>query len=133
MQLSPKTRYAIRILYELDGTTEPLSAAHISERTGITLRTVEKISAVLRLHKVTTSVMGAGGGIKLQKSLSVISLGQLITFFDAGVEFGVCCGNKSNNCPNQSSCTNRKEWRAVSAKIQQELDAITLDTIIVSY
>ncbi len=133
MKLSTKTRYAIRILFELVEASKPISIANLSEKTGITLRTVENINAILRQNDITSSVMGAGGGILLQKKLKDISLGQMVTFFDEGVEFAVCCGDKANDCPNQKTCKTRAVWYEISAKIQNELDAISLETILLQY
>ena len=133
MKLSTNARYAIRVLFELAEVTKPISIANLSEKTGITLRTVENISTVLRTHAITSSIVGAGGGILLQTQLKDISLGQIVTFFDEGIDFAVCCGNKANDCPNQSTCKTRAVWQGVSAKIQAELDAIALDTILHQY
>ncbi len=133
MKLSTNTRYAIRVLFELVEATKPISIANLSEKTGITLRTVENISTALRNNAITTSVFGAGGGIVLHTPLKDISLGQMVKFFDEGVEFAVCCGDKANDCPNQSTCKTRAVWRDISNKIQAELDAISLDTILLQY
>ena len=133
MKLSSSTRYAIRILLELSGAGRPLSAAVISEKTGITPRAVENIHAVLRRCKITFGTVGAKGGIELIRPLAEISLGTLVQLFDNGVEFAVCCGDKSNDCPNQESCGIRAVWRDVSARIQRELDAVSLEDIVRGY
>lgn len=133
MKLSPATRYAIRILLELSGLADPVSTAWLAEKTGMTLRTVENTHAVLRREHITAGTVGAKGGIRLVTPLARISLGQLVTLFDDGVEFAVCCGDKSNECPNQNCCEIRGVWKSVSRTVQDQLDAVTLETIITRY
>lgn len=133
MKLSPNTRYAIRILFELQKGREPVSTAFLAEKTGMSLRTVENIHAVLRQNQITSGTVGAKGGIQLQVSLADISLGSLVRLFDDGVEFTVCCGEKSNECPNQNVCEMRSVWRSVSNKVQTELDAVSLESILQQY
>lgn len=133
MKLSPNTRYAIRVLFELNGLSEPISTAYLAEKTGMTLRTVENIHAVLRREHITAGTVGAKGGITLLAPLSSISLGKLVSLFDDGVEFAVCCGEKANECPNQSGCEIRNVWTSVSREVQRQLDAISLDAILRQY
>lgn len=133
MKLSPNTRYAVRILFELAELEKPVSTAFLAERTGMSLRTVENIHAALRKNRITEGTVGARGGLRLVRPLSAISLGALVEMFDDGVEFAVCCGDKSNDCPNQETCGTRAVWRAISAKIQAELDAVSLESILRQY
>ena len=130
MKLSAKTRYAVRILFELAAASAPLSIGDMSEKTGISPRTVEDICARLRYDGISTGIVGAGGGIRLKVPLEDISLGRLVDLFEGGVEFAVCCGDKANNCPNRHVCENRAVWRKLSAKIQAELDAMPLEFLL---
>ena len=133
MKLSAQTRYAIRILFELAGTRMPLPVAELSDRTGISLRTVENICAILRYDGISSGISGPGGGMLLQGDMSEISLGRLVDLFEDGVQFSVCCGDKANDCPNMDSCENRAIWRRVSAKVQAGLDDIPLSSLMLRY
>lgn len=133
MRFSPSTRYAIRVLFELNGLSEPVSTAYLAEKTGMAVRTVENIHATLRRAGITAGTMGAKGGIQLLVSLESITLGKLVSLFDNGVEFAVCCGDKSNDCPNQPECAIRSVWNDVSGEVQRHLDGISLHTILQRY
>lgn len=126
MKLSTNTRYAVRILFELTDAGRPLSISALSKKTGLSFRAVENVHAVLKRNGVTKGTVGAGGGITLRKSLAEISLGQLVSWFDSGVEFAVCCGEKGNDCPQQDNCMTRAAWLGVSDKIQSALDQVWL-------
>jgi len=130
MRLSAKTRYAVRILFELAVAAAPRSIGDLSEKTGISTRTVENICARLRYDGISTGIVGPAGGIRLEVPLRDISLGRLVDLFEDSVEFAVCCGDKANDCPNRHMCENRAVWRKVSAKIQAELDAIPLESLL---
>lgn len=133
MKLSTNTRYAIRILFELHIAKGPVSIAALSERTNIGIKAVENIHSTLRQSGLTASIIGAHGGIKLNKPLSAISLGKMIGLFDEGVRFVVCFGEKSNDCPRQNTCETRSVWRTISNRIQKELDTVSLEAILDQY
>lgn len=129
MVLSATARYAIRLLFELK-MDKPLSSAMLAEQIGIPAKTLEKIQAILKSHKLTESILGSKGGLKLLKPLSQISLGQIIELFDNGIGFAVCFGNKANDCPNHNSCSMIAAWHTVSTQIQKSLNNISLEHIL---
>lgn len=133
MRLSANTRYAIRVIFELAMAEGPVPIPALSEKAGIAQRTVENIHTILRQHDITASTIGAKGGIHLAVPLAEISLGRMVALFDDGVEFAVCFGNKSNDCPRQLVCDTRSVWGTVSKRIQQELDAVSLDSILTQF
>ena len=131
--MSPNTRYAIRVLFELSRLTRAVSSAYLAEKTGMTLRTVENIHAVLRREGITAGTVGAKGGITLLIPLRDISLGKLVSLFDNGVEFFSCCGDKANECPSRTECGIRNVWKTLSQNVQGHLDNISLDAILQQY
>ena len=133
MKLSSNTRYAVRILLELWDAKTPVSIAPLSDKTGIALRTIENVHTVLKLHGVTDATVGAKGGIRLERSLDEVSLGQLVEWFDEGIEISVCCGGKANECPRQISCQTRAVWHDVTERLRATLDAISIGEIFRNY
>ena len=133
MNLSTGTRYAIRILFELCEPGPPVPIALLSEQTGIALKTVEKIHTVLKQNGITDALAGPRGGIALLVPLAEISLGQMIALFDDGVRFGVCYGDKANECPNQKDCLISSAWGSISKMVQEGLNTISLWSILQEY
>lgn len=78
--LSSKTVYAVAALYELgSGPTEKLTKIRdIAEATGISRNFLEQILLELRKGGFLESVKGARGGYRLAKTLSNISLGEIM-------------------------------------------------------
>lgn len=130
MKLAPNTRYAVRLLFELDAAGVPLSISVLSRKTGLTPRVVENIHAILKRQGATVARVGAGGGIALKKPLEEISLGELVDWFEDGVEFRVCCGEKANECPQQDACETRLCWSGVSGRIRGMLHTVRLADIV---
>lgn len=133
MKLSTNTRYAVRIIFELQGASAPLSMSALADKTGLTLRAIENIQTVLKENGLTTATSGPGGGLRLAVPLERISLGTLVRLFDRGVELTVCCGEKSNECPNRGQCPNRAAWDDISAVLQEQLDNVSLERVYRKY
>jgi Rrf2 family protein len=133
MKLHTDVRYAIRIIFALSCAQSPLSICYLAEKTGIAPRAVELAHTCLKRHGITTSLVGAKGGIELAVAPEKISLGKLIEIFDNGVEFFICTGDRSNECPDMDACSMRSAWRSLSEKFQQELNSVTLDGVLRQY
>lgn len=132
MKLSARSRYAARILLELaqHKGTAPLSAATLSQRTGVSVQFVEQILKPLKQAGITSSVRGAAGGHRLSKSADRVSLGDIVRLMEGGICLTVCSGKNHGNCQKQESCRTRKAWERVSEALENELNAITLDSML---
>lgn len=130
MKLSPQIRYAARILFELAESQSPIPLAALSEKTGVSVKTAESVHSTLKAYGITDAIAGPRGGVFLTVELASLSLGRLVEIFDGGVAFTACCGNKANDCPNQSSCSLKTIWASVSATIQRHLDSLSLEGIL---
>ena len=133
MKLSARTRYAARILLELArGQDEkPMSAAVLSQHTGVSAQFVEQILKPLKQKGLTTSVRGASGGHKLARPADAITLGEVVRLMEGGIRLSVCCGEKADECPRKEICLIRGAWVNVSQTLEQELDSISLATLLV--
>ncbi len=132
MKLSARSRYAARILLELaqHKGSAPLSAATLSQRTGVSVQFVEQILKPLKQAGITASVRGAAGGHRLSKATNRVSLGDIVRLMEGGICLTVCCGKTHAHCQRQDSCLTRKAWERVSEALERELNAITLDVLL---
>lgn len=132
MKLSARSRYAARILLELArhkaGT--PMSAAILSQHTGVSVQFVEQILKPLKQKGLTKSVRGASGGHRLAKQPDDITLGEVVRLMEGGIQLTVCCGDKAGECPRKDGCLTRKAWVQVSRTLERELDSITLSNLL---
>jgi Rrf2 family protein len=107
--------------------------AWLSEKTGIAQRAVELTQSVLKRNGFTTGTVGSKGGITLAVPLAEITLGRLVEIFDGGVEFFVCSGKKTNECPDKHNCAMRSVWNGLSDRLQRKLNSISLEEIFQEY
>ena len=134
MKFSARTRYAARILLELAGNQDerPMSAAVLSQRTGVSAQFVEQILKPLKQKGFTSSVRGASGGHRLARPTDAISLGEVVRLMEGGIQLSVCCGDNAKDCPRKDRCLIRGSWVTVSHALERELDEITLASLLES-
>lgn len=132
MKLSARSRYATRILLELarHSNSAPMTAAMLSQRTGVSIQFVEQILKPLKQNGLTKSIRGAAGGHKLARLPKDIALGEVVRLMEGGVSLTVCCGEKANDCPRKGGCLTRRAWLQVSKSLENELDSITIDALL---
>ena len=106
-----------------------MSAAILSQHTGVSVQFVEQILKPLKQSGLTKSIRGAAGGHKLARPAEEITLGEVVRLMEGGIHLTVCCGEKANNCPREDGCRTRRAWIKVSRSLEQELDAITLASL----
>lgn len=130
MRLTSKGRYAVTAMLDvaLHGDAGPVSLAHISERQGISLSYLEQLFARLRKHGLVSSVRGPGGGYLLGLDRDAISVGAIIVAVDESVDATKCQGK--GDCHNGSQCLTHTLWCALSDRISDFLEGISLAELV---
>lgn len=84
MKLSTKARHAITAMMDLalNDRVRPVTLAEISQSQGISLSYLEQLFAKLRKSGLVIGVRGPGGGYKLSRLPSQISVAQIISAID---------------------------------------------------
>lgn len=79
MQLTKQSRYAVRIVADCAKSQDELvQIADIAKRNGITMYNVAKIVPILARHGIIETVRGRGGGIRLARPASAITVGEIV-------------------------------------------------------
>ena len=88
MKLTSKGRYAVTAMLDvaIKEHNGPVPLAEISERQGISLSYLEQLFSKLRQKGLVSSVRGPGGGYKLGKSKSEISVSMIIDAVNESVD-----------------------------------------------
>ncbi len=126
MRLSTKGRYAVTAMLDLaihDGKG-PVTLADISQCQGISLSYLEQLFAKLRRDGLVEGVRGPGGGYRLAKPATDISIADIIGAVDEKVEATLCDGKE--NCQDGERCLTHDLWSSLSAQIFSYLDGINL-------
>ena len=125
MKLSTKARHAITAMMDLaiNDNYKPVTLADISQCQGISLSYLEQLFAKLRKSGLVVGVRGPGGGYRLSRSPSEISVAQVISAIDENVQ-----PQEQNELTIQfdDRCITHQIWDELSTKIYNYLDNVSL-------
>lgn len=133
MKLTSKGRYAVTAMLDVALKEEngPVPLADISQRQGISLSYLEQLFSKLRKKELVSSVRGPGGGYKLGKARSEISVAMIIDAVNESVNVRKCTG--TNGCTDDGTqCLTHSLWAQLSDRISTFLDNITLEELMLS-
>jgi Rrf2 family transcriptional regulator, iron-sulfur cluster assembly transcription factor len=130
MRLTTKGRFAVTAmldiaLYEAD---KPITLAGISERQSISLSYLEQLFSRLRKQGLVSSVRGPGGGYRIAKAHSEISVSDIITAVDEQIDATQCGGNE--NCHDEGRCMTHELWASLNGKILEYLSGVSLADMV---
>jgi Rrf2 family iron-sulfur cluster assembly transcriptional regulator len=126
MKLTTKGRYAVTAMLDLalHDNNVPVNLADISTRQVISLAYLEQLFSRLRKEGLVSSARGPGGGYKLAKAASEISLSQIIDAVDESVDATRCGGQM--NCQGEEQCLTHDLWEDLSTQIRGFMTGVTL-------
>ncbi len=131
MKLSTRSRYGVRMMYELavGYGKDPVIIRDIAERQGISEKYLSKLIIPLKGARLVTSVRGAHGGYMLTRDPSKISLREIVEILEGDITPVECAGNNTR-CDKTESCPTREIWLGLYGAITGFLEGITLDDIL---
>lgn len=90
MKISTKARHAVTAMLDLalNGGRRPVSLADISVKQGVCLSTLEQLFSRLRNAGLVAGVRGPGGGYRLCKDATVITIAEIIEAVDKRLDVG---------------------------------------------
>ncbi|MCB5186937.1 Fe-S cluster assembly transcriptional regulator IscR [Methylobacillus caricis] len=132
MRLTTKGRFAVTAMLDLALNEEekPVTLAGISERQGISLSYLEQLFSRLRRNGLVKSVRGPGGGYRLAKKHSDISVSDIITAVDELIDATQCGGKE--NCHEGKPCMTHDLWSSLNSKILEYLSGVALSDLVAS-
>jgi Rrf2 family iron-sulfur cluster assembly transcriptional regulator len=131
MKLNTKSRMAIAAILDVavHGTEKPVALAGVSERQDISLSYLEQLFRMLREQGFVMSSRGPGGGYRLNKRLSAISVADIVDAVDKKSDAAAGC-QISDNCRGENSCHAHRLWSRVDEHLQEYLRTVTLESIL---
>ena len=127
MKLSTKGRYAVTAMMDiaLHEKVGPVTLADISQCQGISLSYLEQLFSKLRRNGLVQGVRGPGGGYRLAKPASEISVADIIDAVDEKMDLTKCGGR--GDCDGGEKCLTHKLWYDLTCDLHRFLSGITLD------
>lgn len=130
MRLTTRGRYAVTAMLDLalHAKSGPVSLADISGRQGISQSYLEQLFSRLRKRGLVDGTRGPGGGYRLGKETTNISVADVIDAVDESVDATKCGGEK--NCQGTQRCLTHDLWEDLSGQIRTFLDDVSFEQLI---
>jgi len=138
MKLTTKGRFAVTAMIDLamlQGKGRPVTLSGISERQQISLSYLEQLFGKMRRHELVSSVRGPGGGYRLARKASDVTVADIIFAVNEPMDTTMCggignCRLKSSDDDGRKRCIGHDLWSSLNAKIIDYLDSVTLQDLI---
>jgi Rrf2 family iron-sulfur cluster assembly transcriptional regulator len=133
MKLTTKGRFAVSAILDiaLHQKKSPVTLLAVSERQSISLSYLEQLFSKLRKREIVSSTRGPGGGYKINKAFTSISVKDIISAVDEKIDATQCGGTE--NCHDGSRCMTHDLWISVNNKILSYLDSLSLQDLYDNY
>ena len=130
MKLTTKGRFAVTAMLDiaLSQKNGPVTLLSVSERQSISLSYLEQLFSKLRQKGVVESTRGPGGGYKITRPCSEISIKEIIAAVDEKVDATQCNGR--GDCHDGKQCITHNLWISVNLKVLDYLGGLTLQDAI---
>ncbi|MGB9597359.1 MAG: RrF2 family transcriptional regulator [Candidatus Poribacteria bacterium] len=134
MKLSTRSRYGVRLMFELalNYGKGSLLLKDIAKRQDISEKYLSKLIIPLKSAGLVVSIRGAHGGYIIAKEPSKISIRQIVEVLEGDISPVECVKNKSF-CNRYLDCPVRDIWCKLDRQISNTLESITLDDVIRDY
>ncbi|MGL5838301.1 MAG: SUF system Fe-S cluster assembly regulator [Sphingorhabdus sp.] len=106
------------------------SATALSNETGISLPTVQKLVSILTRGGLLRSVRGAGGGIQLSRPAAAITLADIIEAVEGPIAMTNCINATSCNCVIEHDCSVKPHWAIVNQAVRGALADVSLSSLV---
>ena len=130
MRLSTKGRYAVTAMLDLalHENQKPVTLADISQCERISLSYLEQLFARLRRNGLVEGIRGPGGGYRLAKPATDVTIAEIIRAVDEKVDATGCMGKQ--NCRDGVTCLTHELWCDLSKEIFNFLSGISLYDLV---
>ena len=130
MKLSTKGRYAVTAMLDLalHDPARPVPLTEIANGQGLSLSYLEQLFARLRRRGLVEGMRGPGGGYRLARPATEISVADIITAVDENVDVTRCAGRE--DCQDGERCLTHDLWTDLSRQLYEFLDSITLERLV---
>lgn len=126
LRVTKLTDYATLVMTGLATAPDALqSAAELAERTGLEQPTVSKVLKALAQAGLVEGFRGAGGGYRLARPASAISLIEVVEAIEGPLGMTECSVH-AGACGIEDHCGVRANWRRINAVVADALRGITV-------
>jgi FeS assembly SUF system regulator len=132
MRLSSLADYAVVMLSAAarhDGDEARLTANLLADETGVPLPTAQKLMGRLAAAGLLSSARGTGGGFRLSRAPSAISLADIIEAVEGPIAMTACVEDGRHDCGLEGTCRVQPHWSAVNNAVKGALGGVSLASL----
>ena len=132
MRLTHLADYAVVIMTAAArfGEGVRLSAAELSQETGVPLPTAQKLMGRLASAGLLDSARGAAGGFSLARPVGEISLAEIVEAVEGPIAMTACTGQPGpSDCALDAHCRVKPHMNIVSNAVRGALGAVSLQSL----
>ncbi len=132
IMVSTKGRYALRVIIDLaeNGGDGYIPMKGVAERQGISLKYLERIMPQLVAAELVEGVHGKGGGYKLSRKPSKITVGQILRAAEGDIAPVSCLECNAEKCDREATCRTLPMWVKLDEMINDYLDSVTIKDLM---
>ena len=133
MQVSQKTRYALRAMFELAKHYDegPVRISEIAKKQAIPPRFLEGILNQLRQAGLLRSVRGARGGYEIADDPARVSVGDMIRVIEGPITPAACINDDNpESCPLFGDCVFLPLWRRAAEALTGVYDGTSFQDLV---
>jgi Rrf2 family protein len=127
MQVSSKSRYALRALVELElrtqGRSRPVRVIDLANERGLPEQFLEQLFATLRRSGILNSHRGAGGGFTFAHRPESVTVLDVVESLDGPLSVAACIGG---DCDREELCGASVVWHEATAAFAAVLARTTV-------
>jgi FeS assembly SUF system regulator len=132
MKLSSLADYAVVMMSAAArhcGGVSRLNATSLADETGLPLPTVQKLVSRLSAAGLIESQRGTGGGFRLSRPPSAISVADIVEAIEGPIAMTACVDNGSHDCCVEENCKVKPHWNAVNDAMRGALAGVSLASL----
>jgi len=128
MMVSTRGRYALRVIIDLaeNAGDGHVPMREVAERQGLSLKYLERILPLLVSANLVEGVHGKGGGYRLSKDPSKISVGEVLRITEGDIAPVACLENNAVECEHINDCRTLPVWKGLNDRINEYLDSVSI-------
>jgi FeS assembly SUF system regulator len=128
--LSKLADYGVIVATHLAATPlRQVTAGVVAAETRLPPATVAKLLKALAHAGLVTAARGAGGGYRLARRASAISVGEVVAAIDGDIGLTQCSVHTAD-CARTEYCPTRPHWAAINRAVGEALAAVSLAEMV---
>ena len=126
--VSTRGRYALRVIVDLaeNAGDGHVPMREVAERQGLSLKYLERILPLLVSEHLVEGIHGKGGGYRLSKDPSKISVGEVLRITEGDIAPVACLENNAVKCEHINDCRTLPVWKGLNDRINEYLDGVSI-------